>query len=344
MKKLMITGIAFSLTMFSCKKAETTASQNSQTDSTQSAYKDSTTAVSSSTSTDFNPSILPESKAELGEFPYFTLPSWIDDSSNYGGDRNTDFGKLVVYTGKSFHTVEGPVFSKSYNMKDEGKSKSQSWDEYKFATSFSKHFESLGAKKIWEGKIPNEAIKKLNDENNRDDYYYTFGTPNQKNLIVYGLQQQGKEIFFIIATNSSYGSITVGQNGELKQEIGIIKSDQIQKDLAENGKSVLHINFDIDKATLKPDGQLAIAEIATVLNHDKNLKLDINGYTDNSGNDAHNLQLSKDRAKTVETVLVISGIDKNRLNANGFGSANPISSNNTEDGKAQNRRVELVKK
>ena len=134
------------------------------------------------------------------------------------------------------------------------------------------------------------------------------------------------------------------ENGELKQDIGIIKSDQIQKDLTEKGKSILHINFDTDKASLKTDGKDAVAEIAKVLKNDKTIKLEINGYTDNSGNDTHNQQLSKDRATTVLNTLVTSGIDKSRLTSNGFGSKNPLTANTTEEGKSKNRRVELVKK
>lgn len=158
------------------------------------------------------------------------------------------------------------------------------------------------------------------------------------------MRQNGKTIFFVIASNSSYGSINVAESAEFVQTIGIIKSDAIQKDLSEKGKSVLHINFDTDKSTLKPDGNSAVAEIAKVLNADKTLKLQINGYTDNSGDAAHNLQLSKDRANTVFAELVKAGIDKSRLSADGFGANSPISSNDSEDGKAHNRRVELLKK
>jgi outer membrane protein OmpA-like peptidoglycan-associated protein len=80
------------------------------------------------------------------------------------------------------------------------------------------------------------------------------------------------------------------------------------------------------------------------LQADDNLKLAINGYTDNSGNNDHHLQLSKERAATVLKAITGKGIAANRLSSDGFGSSNPIATNDTEDGKAQNRRVELVKK
>lgn len=123
----------------------------------------------------------------------------------------------------------------------------------------------------------------------------------------------------------------------------MLKSDQIQKELDEKGKAVLYINFDIDKSTLKPDGNEAVAEIEKVLKENASLKIAINGYTDNTGNEDHNQQLSSDRANTVMQKLVAAGVDKVRLSSKGYGSQNPIADNTTEEGKAKNRRVELVK-
>ncbi len=340
MKIVKMTLIASIFLVISCKKTENQTT-TTQTDSSQVKQDSLSTGA---TTAGFDESTIPNATADMGEFPYFTIPEWVNDKSSYGGDRNTDFGKLEVYTGNGFQKVEGPVFSKSYTMSDPKDPGRGTWDEYKFTQAFSKHFESLGAKKIWEGKIPEEAKKALNMANNRDDYFYTFGTPQQENIVVYAVKNNGKPTYFVISTNSSYGAINVGESGELKQDIGIIKSDQIQKDLTEKGKSVLHINFDTDKATLKPDGQNAVSEIAKALNADSNLKIDINGYTDNTGNEPHNVQLSKDRAAAVLNALVSSGIAKNRMSSNGFGSKNPIADNTSEAGKAENRRVELVKK
>ena len=112
------------------------------------------------------------------------------------------------------------------------------------------------------------------------------------------------------------------------------------------GKYVTHgINFDTDSDRLKPESSAVLKQVATGLNKNPNLKLEIDGYTDSVGDSAHNIDLSKRRALAVQTVLVSQfGIDASRLTSNGFGQAKPIGSNDTPDGRAANRRVEFLKK
>jgi outer membrane protein OmpA-like peptidoglycan-associated protein len=113
-----------------------------------------------------------------------------------------------------------------------------------------------------------------------------------------------------------------------------------------SGKYVTHgIYFDTDSNRLKVESGGVLKQVAAGLMKNPNLKLEVDGYTDSVGNDAHNLDLSKRRAQAVVSVLVSQfGIDAGRLTANGFGAAKPIGSNDTPEGRAQNRRVEFVKK
>jgi outer membrane protein OmpA-like peptidoglycan-associated protein len=73
------------------------------------------------------------------------------------------------------------------------------------------------------------------------------------------------------------------------------------------------------------------------------LKLEVQGHTDNQGNDDYNLKLSQKRAETVAAYLQLFGIDSGRLTPKGFGETKPVATNDTEDGRTRNRRVELVK-
>ena len=109
-------------------------------------------------------------------------------------------------------------------------------------------------------------------------------------------------------------------------------------------KIVTHgINFDVDKATIKPESMGTLNMIVQVLKDNPDLKFEIDGHTDNSGTAQHNLTLSQQRADAVKTQLVSMGIDASRLTTKGFGDSKPISDNNSLEGKANNRRVEFVK-
>ena len=112
------------------------------------------------------------------------------------------------------------------------------------------------------------------------------------------------------------------------------------------GKYVTHgINFDTDSDRLKPDSAAVLKLVAAAMTKNPNLKLEVDGYTDSVGKPDHNLDLSKRRAQAVQTVLVSQfGIDADRLTSNGFGPDNPMASNDTPDGRANNRRVEFLKK
>ncbi len=112
------------------------------------------------------------------------------------------------------------------------------------------------------------------------------------------------------------------------------------------GKYVTHgIHFDTNSAILKPSSAPIIRQVADGLIGDPNLKLEIDGYTDSIGSAKHNRKLSQQRAEAVQSVLVSQfGIDASRLTSNGFGAANPIGSNDTAAGRAENRRVEFLKK
>lgn len=111
-----------------------------------------------------------------------------------------------------------------------------------------------------------------------------------------------------------------------------------------DAKIVTHgINFDVDKATIRPESMGTLNQIKRILTQNPDLKFEIDGHTDNSGTAAHNLTLSQQRADAVKVELVSMGIDGSRLTTKGFGDTKPIADNSTPDGKANNRRVEFVR-
>jgi len=114
--------------------------------------------------------------------------------------------------------------------------------------------------------------------------------------------------------------------------------------LNKQGFVTLYINFDTDKATIKPESRPIVDQIVKLLKDNPGLKVGIEGHTDSTGTPARNKTLSQQRAESVVSALVKAGIDAKRLSAAGWGQDKPIADNKTEEGKAKNRRVEIVKK
>lgn len=124
----------------------------------------------------------------------------------------------------------------------------------------------------------------------------------------------------------------------------VISANQLLDELNKNGFIALYINFDTGKSELKQDGIATVKEIANMLKSTPGLKLGVEGHTDNVGDAAANKKLSESRAKSVTTAIVGAGIDPSRLSSAGFGQEKPVADNRSEEGRAKNRRVELVKR
>jgi outer membrane protein OmpA-like peptidoglycan-associated protein len=107
---------------------------------------------------------------------------------------------------------------------------------------------------------------------------------------------------------------------------------------------VYGIYFDFASDRLRPESAPVLAEIAAVLAKNEGWKLNINGHTDNVGSDASNLELSRLRATSVKNALVERyGVAAGRLSTGGFGASQPQAKNDTPEGRARNRRVELIR-
>ncbi len=119
----------------------------------------------------------------------------------------------------------------------------------------------------------------------------------------------------------------------------------MREQLDETGKIVTYgILFDSDSYTIKGESYKTLSDIGQLLQEDPDLRLSIEGHTDSDGPDEHNMTLSQNRANSVRDYLIATyGIDPSRLEAKGWGESQPIDDNATAEGKANNRRVELIK-
>jgi OOP family OmpA-OmpF porin len=127
----------------------------------------------------------------------------------------------------------------------------------------------------------------------------------------------------------------------------IVVADAGSVDLGANLTKACHVAlygvlFDFNQSTLQPSSDAALEPVVRMMTADKTLKLEVQGHTDNVGNDAYNQTLSEARAKAVMTWLTQHGVAADRLTANGYGKTKPVADNGSDEGRAKNRRVEIA--
>jgi OmpA-OmpF porin, OOP family len=129
----------------------------------------------------------------------------------------------------------------------------------------------------------------------------------------------------------------------VKKEAPVEETD-IMKDLDTQGfVDIYGINFDIGKSTVKPESFPIVDQISNYLKEHPQMKILIEGHTDNTGSDEVNQKLSETRAESIKTEIVKRGVDASRMETQGFGSSKPIADSKTAAGRTQNRRVTIKK-
>lgn len=146
------------------------------------------------------------------------------------------------------------------------------------------------------------------------------------------------------AKRGAYVALDVIEPKTMQQNMVRVTAEQMSTAITTTGRATLYgILFDTNKAEIKPESQPALEEIARLLKSQPSMRLHIVGHTDSIGRLDANLVLSKKRAEAVlEALRANHGIAAQRLTANGVASLAPVSTNTNEEGRAKNRRVELV--
>jgi outer membrane protein OmpA-like peptidoglycan-associated protein len=161
------------------------------------------------------------------------------------------------------------------------------------------------------------------------------------------------EFLVCIPTNSHYALNAVAnhylfhsENFEIEGEYS--KITPYEKDIAlkriELGESIVlkNVFFDTDKSELKPESEVELNRLIKLMKQNPQMRIEIGGHTDNVGSKEHNATLSKNRAKAVFDYLVNKGIDPKRMTHTGYGLEKPVSTNDTPEGRALNRRTEFT--
>lgn len=261
-------------------------------------------------------------QSEFKDTPYFSgMPNY-----EIWGAEDKEFDAYNFCDGKKSVTIEGKLWKREYGLKNEGKEASG----LQIIRNYSNAIKSMGGTILIEGT--RETIEAVCPSGE--------GYALQVNGKV---AKGGKELWVEVGYHEYNGTyvIIVLEKEAMKQDV---TASDILDALNREGHIALYINFDTGKSTIKPESKSIIEQIVQIMKANPDLEIGVEGHTDNVGNPKSNKILSEERAKSVAAAIVAQGIDAKRLSAEGFGQDKPIADNKTEEGRAKNRRVELVKK
>jgi len=258
-------------------------------------------------------------QSQFKDTPYFTgMPSYkITDASDQ------EFADYRFYNGKDCTTIEGKKHFRAYSLKENAKQSS----ELQISRNYSNSVKSMGGTIVFDGQCSGADCAE-----------------NCGGRLMVGKVMKGSNELWIEVAPFNDGNdyyLTVVKKEEMKQDV---TASSMLDALNREGHIALYINFDTGKSTIKPESKGIINQIVEMLKANPKLNISVEGHTDNVGNPKSNKTLSDDRAKAVVSAIVAQGIDAKRLSALGHGQDKPIADNKTEEGRAKNRRVELVKK
>ena len=294
----------------------------------------------------FDPNTAPVVTPKLGAWPYFSLlegyhKGTIKDREVRSEEvkdlmKDAAFDRYEFFDGTKVIPVEGRLTT----IKAAGSGASF----FQVQKTYEKLVHDLGGVTVWEGNMQKFRDAKLTfDERRHRGRYNMYGSEKAG---VYMVRTPDKEIWVepyqIYDDHENYW-LTVVEKKALPMQASVLPAAEMKKALDATGHVALYLNFDTDQATLQPDAQATVAQVVALLAQNPDLKLSVDGHTDNAGTAPHNQQLSEARARTVVATLTAQGIAADRLKAAGFGQTKPLADNATDAGKAKNRRVELVK-
>lgn len=257
-------------------------------------------------------------ESEYKDTPWFSgMPDYQIEAA-----EDVEFDSYNFYNGKNCTTVEGRKYKRSYWLKEDAQKSSA----IQVTRNYSNAIKSMGGTIIYQG-APQDAECADN---------------NGLNMVVGKVVNGPDELWVEVATlgGENY-TLTVVIKELMKQDV---TASSIFEALNRDGRIALYINFDTGKSVIRDDSKPIIDQIVEMMKSNTDLKIGVEGHTDNVGTPASNKTLSEARAKSVVAAIVAQGISADRLSPAGFGQDRPIADNNTEEGRAQNRRVELVKK
>lgn len=289
----------------------------------------------------FDPASVPVTSASLPPFPFFETPDGLQ--STYGDkERDIPYDGQYFIAGDTPVLVEGRIFHDRFALtRDE-----RPYTELEFHRNYANAIAALGGRKINTVQYTREVAATAGGRGVIEkNHYGAVAVPDYRHDS-YLLRSADKEYWIDISTGAIplHGYVVVLERKAMQQSVAFLDAAAMKQAIDRDGRVALHVNFDTDKASLRPDARPTLEEIGKLLSADPALQLSIEGHTDDTGGAAHNQELSAARARSVLGALVGLGVEPSRLQSKGYGQDKPLADNATEAGRALNRRVELVRR
>lgn len=293
-------------------------------------------------STEFNPDNVPETTVALPPFPFFQPPSGLA-SVLAVKDRNVAFDREHMIAGDKVVALEGKVYRDLFALSDPAQ---REYSALEFHRNYADAIAALGGVEASRTQYTDAVNAAFGGREAVDAHYHGTCAGIDCENHTYLIRKDGVQYWIQVSTGAIplHGEVVVLERKSMESKLGYLDANALKKTLDAEGHVALYVNFDTDRATLRPDALPALDEVAKMLELDPIVRLSVEGHTDATGTPEHNRELSKQRAEAVVSFLRAKGVAESRLSAAGYGSDQPLVPETDEASRAKNRRVELVKK
>ena len=286
------------------------------------------------------PTNIPITKADLGTFPYVkTLPNFTP-----GDSITIEQNRTYFFDGKTYFTVDGQVSFQEFQVSDRTK---KIPSEFQIIQTFDQLVATLGGKKIYEGKLPAESLKKIaaldlvelaSRHQVAASAYY--------GVVEYVIKTSEKEVWLQVqpySIGSLFYTLLVVEKRLPLLATNINKDNTLLKALEKSATAVTHLDFDPDKTMLLSQSSDEFLALIGVFQAHPDWKLKLTIHSAPVGPPGYILGLTEKRAIALKEALVSLGVSPARVEITGLGDSKPLVSNESEAGRQTNTRIEISK-
>ncbi len=285
----------------------------------------------------FSPDSVAESTVSLPAFPLLKPLAGLANNLSEA-DANVAFDREHFLAGETPINLEGKIYHGEYNLTGD-----RPYSSLEFMRNHQLAIAELGGVRV-AGTLSTEAVRRALEAKGEAPKGNCFvRTCDETDF--YLIRQGGKDYWITVGTGNFplHGYYTVLEKQGMAKSFAFMDADKLMAALDADGRVPVYVEFDVDRASLRPTARPAVDEIVKLMQQNAGLKVSIEGHTDDTGTPARNQPLSLARAETVRAELIAAGIAPARMKTAGFGAAKPLAPGTGEDARARNRRVELVR-